>query len=160
MEFLGLEGWSLVAVAYIAGICCMVLEVFLPGLVIGFLGALLFVFASYVAYTTAGFPAGLGVLGGAVVGSVVAIYSTLKVLPTTPMAKRWIPKTAITAVSNETPKLQIGQIGTALTPLRPGGVAIFDGKRYDVESRSGMVEKNLQVRVVAIEGARVVVEKL
>lgn len=160
MEIFGLEGWSLVFVVFFAGISCMVLEVFLPGLVIGIIGAALLVLASFLAYQTGGLIAGLGVLGGSVLASLVAIITTMKILPETPFGKKWIPQTAITAVSKETPPLSTGQIGTALTPLRPGGVAVFEGKRYDVESRAGLIEKGTSVRVVAVEGARIVVEKV
>jgi membrane-bound serine protease (ClpP class) len=51
-----------------------------------------------------------------------------------------------------------GQEGIAITPLRPSGKADFDGRVVDVVSDGLMVQPGGRVRVVAVEGMRVVVE--
>jgi len=51
----------------------------------------------------------------------------------------------------------LGKNGIALTALRPAGTAVFDGKRTDVVTEGGFVEKGQPVTVVGIEGLRVVV---
>jgi membrane-bound serine protease (ClpP class) len=47
--------------------------------------------------------------------------------------------------------------GTALTNLRPSGTALIDGKRVDVVTNGSMIERGAEVKVIAVEGARVVV---
>jgi membrane-bound serine protease (ClpP class) len=47
--------------------------------------------------------------------------------------------------------------GTALTPLRPSGTAVIDGKRVDVVTEGEMIDKDKPVRVIKVEGGRVVV---
>ena len=47
--------------------------------------------------------------------------------------------------------------GEALTMLRPSGMAKFDGKKYSVVTSGELVEKGTVVRVVKVEGSRVVV---
>src|SRR5262245_45170732 len=50
-----------------------------------------------------------------------------------------------------------GRLGKALSPLRPSGVAEFDGKRIDVITEGFMVEPGQWVRCVEVRGSRVVV---
>jgi membrane-bound serine protease (ClpP class) len=54
----------------------------------------------------------------------------------------------------------VGQKGVALTPLRPAGTALIDGKRYDVVSDGGFITGNTSVEVVHTEGTRVVVREI
>jgi membrane-bound serine protease (ClpP class) len=51
----------------------------------------------------------------------------------------------------------VGQEGTAQTPLRPAGVIELGGRRVDVVTDGEFVEAGRAVRVVSVEGARVVV---
>ncbi|MDE0020218.1 MAG: hypothetical protein OXT69_02365 [Candidatus Poribacteria bacterium] len=53
-----------------------------------------------------------------------------------------------------------GSNGVALTDLRPAGAARIDGRRVDVVADSEYIAKDTPVQVVAVEGVRVVVEKL
>lgn len=54
----------------------------------------------------------------------------------------------------------VGKEGTALTPLRPSGTAVIDGERYDVVSEGGFVSANSIVKVITVEGTRIVVREL
>ena len=54
----------------------------------------------------------------------------------------------------------LGAIGQALTDLRPAGLAQFGERRVDVVSRGDYITKGTSVRIVEIEGNRVVVEKI
>jgi membrane-bound serine protease (ClpP class) len=51
----------------------------------------------------------------------------------------------------------VGLEGVAATPLRPAGVAELGGRRVDVVTDGVFVEAGRAVRVVSVEGARVVV---
>jgi membrane-bound serine protease (ClpP class) len=51
-----------------------------------------------------------------------------------------------------------GQQGRALTPLRPGGTVLIGNERVDVVTEGKFVEANTLVKVIHIEGSRVVVE--
>lgn len=50
-----------------------------------------------------------------------------------------------------------GMEGTAVTPLRPTGVALLNGNRTDVLTAGEPVDNGAQIRVVSVEGNRVVV---
>lgn len=55
--------------------------------------------------------------------------------------------------------LAVGHVGTAQTPLRPAGKVEFEEEFYDVVSEGDFVNTGEQVRIVEIQGNRVVVRK-
>jgi membrane-bound serine protease (ClpP class) len=55
--------------------------------------------------------------------------------------------------------LEVGQIGTVQTPLRPAGKVEFAEEFYDVVSEGDFVATGGQVRIMEIQGNRVVVRK-
>ena len=50
-----------------------------------------------------------------------------------------------------------GKEGISYTMLRPAGTAIFDGKKYDVVTEGSFIERNKKIRVIKVEGNRIVV---
>jgi membrane-bound serine protease (ClpP class) len=52
----------------------------------------------------------------------------------------------------------VGQSGVALTDLRPSGVAEVGGVRIDVTAATAFVQKHTRIKVVLVEGTRIVVE--
>jgi membrane-bound serine protease (ClpP class) len=53
-----------------------------------------------------------------------------------------------------------GQTGTAVSFLRPAGIASIDGRRVDVLTSGEFIAQGTPIRVVRVEGARVFVEPL
>ena len=51
----------------------------------------------------------------------------------------------------------IGKTGVAVTPLRPSGIVMIDGKRYSVESQATFVDRDAAVTVVAVDGTKITV---
>ena len=52
----------------------------------------------------------------------------------------------------------LGQSGKSLTPLRPAGAAMFGQERIDVVTEGKFVDANTPIKVIHVEGSRVVVE--
>lgn len=61
------------------------------------------------------------------------------------------------AAERETRARLLGRRGTAVTPLRPGGVAEIDGARVEVETEGSFVSAGSVVRVVAMDRRRFIV---
>jgi membrane-bound serine protease (ClpP class) len=53
----------------------------------------------------------------------------------------------------------LGRTGTALSPLRPAGIATIDGVRVDVVSDGGFIDAGTPIEVTRVEGNRVVVQR-
>lgn len=54
----------------------------------------------------------------------------------------------------------IGREGTALTDLRPAGMCDFDGVKLDVVSEGDFIKRDSQVKIINVEGRRIVVKKI
>jgi len=50
--------------------------------------------------------------------------------------------------------------GEAVTDLRPGGRAVFDGRRVDVVAQTGYVESGSRIRVVKVQGNQITVKEV
>ena len=53
----------------------------------------------------------------------------------------------------------IGRAGKTQSDLRPAGIAMVDDQRIDVVSDGGFIEKGEAIKVIAVDGPRVVVEQ-
>jgi membrane-bound serine protease (ClpP class) len=56
--------------------------------------------------------------------------------------------------------IQVGQSGTARSMLRPAGKAEFAGHTVDVITEGDFIDPGSAVRIIAVDGLRVVVEKV
>ena len=54
--------------------------------------------------------------------------------------------------------IKIGDVGQAVTSLRPGGYAVFDGDYVDVVSLGDWIDLGKSIRVVQLHGNRIVVD--
>ena len=60
----------------------------------------------------------------------------------------------------ESDRRWLGRTGTALSPLRPAGIAEIDGARVDVVSDGGFIDAGTTIEVTRVDGNRVVVQRL
>jgi membrane-bound serine protease (ClpP class) len=139
----------------VLGAVLMFLETLLPGLVAGIIGFICLIIAIFMAYGE-DFATGNTVLGIVIGGLAVGTWAWLKFFPESRMARKFIAQQAVGDLGVEKPELLNGT-GTALTQLRPSGVAQINGQRVDVVTEGGLIERGTAVKVVAIEGARIVV---
>ncbi|MBC8379188.1 MAG: hypothetical protein H8E62_08440 [Planctomycetes bacterium] len=54
----------------------------------------------------------------------------------------------------------VGQTGVVLTPLRPVGVCKFEGKKVVCVSEAGFLDRDVNVKVIDVEGNKVTVRKI
>jgi membrane-bound serine protease (ClpP class) len=103
-------------------------------------------------------------LSVALLGAIVLIFIMAKYLPKTNIFKRFVlsdaEKTNKGFSSHATSKDLMGAEGIAITDLRPSGTAEINGKKVDVVTESEYVEKGQSLKVIAVEGIRVVVKQI
>lgn len=127
-------------IAGVIGVCCLVAGVAL-------------------AYANFGPQTGNIVLVIVLIGLVLGTMCWMRFLPESRIARRLISNQTIGSLGTERPEL-LDRTGTALTTLRPSGTALIDGQRIDVVADGAMIERGTAVKVVAVEGARVVVRAM
>lgn len=151
-----LRPMALVITLLAAGAILLLLETVLPGMVAGILGGLCLVAGVVLAFVNLGATAGLWVFAGTVVGIIIGFAIWASVFPRTRVGRAFISERTIGGVHTGDATL-LNQTGSAVTVLRPCGTALIGGRRVDVVTEGGLIEKGSPLKVVAIEGLRVVV---
>ena len=150
---------TLIIALLVLGAILMFLEIFLPGLVTGILGFLCWVAAVILSYQEFGFQTGNLVLGGVLVGLVIGVFCWLKFFPESRIAGLFISRGTVGELGVTRPEL-LHCTGVAITQLRPSGMALINGKRVDVVTEGTLVDRGAPIKVVAVEGLRVVVREV
>ena len=89
-----------------------------------------------------------------------AILFALKVLPRSPFGRKMVARgLSFESVPTTDPRdtLPLGTEGDVEAPCHPAGMARLAGRRVDVVTRGEWIEAGERVRVVEVEGNRVVV---
>lgn len=153
--------WLIVALTVI-GLLLIAVDFYLPGFVLGSIGIVLMLVAVWLCFTNYGlsWAAALFIVE-AVLGAGTG-YVIIKTVPQTAAGKRMILSHEQTGQrsADEPSSDLVGKHGVAQSLLRPSGMAMLDGKRLDVVAESGMIEGGSQIKVVAVEGTRIVVRKV
>lgn len=143
-----------------AGILLIGAEVFVPGAVVGTIGALCLLGAAGVAFSISPVLGGY-VSAGIVVLVAVTIVLWIKLFPRSAIGRKMTLDQDGKAFKAADPKQAlVGRTGTAQSDLRPAGFALVDGKRVDVITEGGLIAKGAPIRVVRVEGNRTIVRKV
>ncbi|MDG5470856.1 nodulation protein NfeD [Jeotgalibacillus sp. ET6] len=157
----GLAGFE-VLILFLIGIALIIAEFFVPGGILGILGltaivASILLSGDSVVYMGIALSIALLV---AVIGMVVMVKFLGKNLH---VLKRIIlsdsTNTESGYVSNVNRLELIGKTGVTRTPLRPSGTIVIDDERIDAVTEGGYIDKEKQVKVVKVEGSRIVVRE-
>jgi len=148
-----------VVVLVIVGFLMIAAEVFVPGLVLGILGALCLITSVILCYMAFGPLAGTAAFAALGVLSIIGFLIWMRIFPHTPIGRRMILSDTLSADNATSAPMLLGEIGTALTPLRPAGTARIGSQRVDVVAESGFIEIGEPISVVFQEGLRVVVRR-
>jgi membrane-bound serine protease (ClpP class) len=143
----------------VLGAVLLYLETFLPGWIAGLLGVVCIFSAVVLGYVDLGFRGGNIVAAITVLAGCIGAWAYFKYFPDSSAARRFTSDREIGTIGAEQPEL-LHKTGSALTALRPSGTALIEGRRVDVVADGMMIERGGLVKVVAIEGLRVVVRPL
>ncbi len=147
---------------FVAGLLAITVEIFIPGGVVGTMGGLSVLAAVILGFIHSG-TLGTTLLVAGVIFVPVCLFGAMSLAPKLPFSKQLFLQESLDAekgyVSQEDGLDQLaGREGVATTDLHPSGIAEIDGRRTDVVADGEMIEKGTKIRVVHVEGNRVVVE--
>ncbi len=143
----------------VAGFLLLFFEIFVPGGILGVMGCMLVAIAIGGAFVSHGALLGGWLLIGSIAAGFAGFYLWVKLFPRSRIGQKAIlQEDAAEWHGFDDGKVAlVGLEGQAHTPLRPAGIAIIEGKRVDVVTRGEMVPPETRVRVIKVEGNRVVV---
>jgi len=145
-----------VVILILAGLLLVGLETVLPGLVAGIVGLICLAAGVVAAYREFGMTGGNAALALTGAALVAGFFIWLRFFPRSKLGRRFVSHGTVGDIRAERPDL-LNQAGTAVTTLRPSGTALIGGRRVDVVTEGSMVERGTPVKVIAVEGMRVVV---
>ena len=147
---------ALVVILLVVGVALLLLETMLPGLVAGILGLCCLIAGLALAYSNLGARIANLMLVAVLVVLVGGFSVWIKFFPDSRLGQVFVSKRVVGNIDAEKPEL-LHQSGIAYTALRPSGTALIRGKRIDVVTEGPFVERGQPIKVVAVEGVRVVV---
>ena len=145
---------------FVIGIVLLLIEAIIPSFGIIGIGGIVAVVASIVlsAATTG---QGLRILLSSIILTVLIVVIAYRFLRKSPLWSQIVLQYAETKergyVGVSDYSHLVGKVGSTLTALRPAGVAEFDGERFDVVSEGAFIKKAEKVKVIKVEGSRIVV---
>lgn len=159
-----------VALIFVVGLALILLEVFvIPGFgIAGILGLLLMLGSVFFTFfqSTDDFSIALLWLSISIIlTSVLAVIATIFLPKSAPF--QWLALSTVMSADEgyHSAGVQdfqqfLGKTGVALTPLRPAGTVRIDNKRLDVVTVGNFIGENTPVKVLEVEGSKILVEAL
>ena len=157
----GLAGYEAL-ILLVVGIILLVIEVFAPGGILGFIGIGAIVGSLFMTTDDVGHMS-MSIAIALVLTIIVSVILFKTIGLEKGIFRHVILREATTTeggyISNVNRLDLIGKEGKTVTPLRPAGTAIFDGERLDVVSEGAYISADVDVKIVKTEGSRVVVRE-
>ncbi|MBT2698013.1 nodulation efficiency protein NfeD [Bacillus sp. ISL-40] len=158
----GLAGYGTLLL-FVAGLLLIFLEFFLPGAISGTLGVAALILSLFLAGSDT-IQIGVSIII-AIFLSVLVFFIMIKIFDKklvlfNKMVLFDSARKEDGYVSNINRTDLLGMEGIALTILRPAGTVIINNERIDAVTEGGFIEQNAIVKVIKVEGARIVVREL
>jgi membrane-bound ClpP family serine protease len=152
--------WLTIALLLLFGLLFLAVEViFIPGTtVVGLVGFGLLIAGIWFSYRDLGTNTGHLLLTASVVVVGLLVYVGLRPKNLNRMALTNVNHARVHDVRH--PDVLPGTTGRTLSALRPAGTVLFDDDRREVTTRGEFVAAGAEVRVLAIEHNRIVVERV
>ena len=149
---------------FVLGVVLLVLDLFVPGVILSIAGTLAFLAGIRGAFIEYGLGGGMAAFG---IGSVLlggALYIEYGLLPKTRFGKKFFLHAAVEGTSQSTAPTEVAALAgrecVALTPLMPSGQVEIDGRRYEAQSLDGHVAKGARLKITGAQNFSLTVTKL
>ena len=152
-----------VLLLFIGGLALIGLEMFVPGGIVGTVGIITVVYAIIYVNKSTYYIAFILVVS--LILAVILYYVNRNVFHKKLMfLDRLVLNDSISTedgyVASESRVELVGKKLKAYTDLRPAGVAILDNEKLDVVTDGDFIEKGNEIKIVRVEGMRIVVKKI
>lgn len=161
--FAGFSSWVILAV-FLIGIILLLVEMFVPGFgVPGILG-IIAIFASIVLASSSIEQALMSI----VIAILLTIIAGVLIFKYAPRNNKFFDRITLSTslstkggyISTADYSEYVGKTGVAISPLRPSGSIEIDGRKLDAVSEGDFIERDEQIKVIKVEGSRIIVKKI
>ncbi|MCK5708113.1 MAG: hypothetical protein KAI43_10715 [Candidatus Aureabacteria bacterium] len=146
---------------YLIGIIFILLEIYIPGGVLGIIGFVSLLLCVALSFT---FGVNFGLLMSFItlVSLAAGVYFVIKYIPESPIGKKLFLTRTLKRDKDTEESFDrfIGKEGIAITDLRPSGTAKINNRRIDVVTEGDYIDKDKKISVIAVEGNRVIVREI
>jgi membrane-bound serine protease (ClpP class) len=151
-----------IVLLFVAGVTLIFSEFFVPGITLGVVGSVLVVVSIALGWHR--YPEyGIFILAGETTGVIVIIGLGLLLLVKTPLGRGLVLKanqqTSAGYSSYAEDQTLVGKLATVHTALRPAGSIMLERRRIDAVSNGMFIDAGKTVRIIQVEGHRVVCEE-
>jgi len=155
-----MEPTTLYSTLVLSGFVLIGIEIFLPGGLLGIIGALIWLTAAAVGYFQFNAPWNTLSAIGLLFLLILTFILWMRFFPKSRMGRGLTLSDKLNhSQSHPEPNINIGATGESLTNLRPAGIALIEGKRIDVMADADWIEAGKSVHVVAIQNATITVRE-
>lgn len=155
----GVAGW-LELILFVSGIFLLVIELYVPGFGFFGVGGICCILASFF-LTLGGNMVAVNLLAISLAVAIIGFLAIVKFLPASKLWGKLTLDEAETAQAGFSSSSDygdyLGKEGVVLSLLRPAGVMLIDGVKIDVVSEGQYIEPGAKVKVVSVNGSRIVV---
>ena len=155
-----MEPTTLYSILVLSGFVLIGMEIFLPGGLLGIIGALIWLAAAAVGYFQFDAPWNTLSAIGLLFLLILPFILWMRFFPKSRMGRNLtLSDNLDTSQSHTKPDIELGAAGEALSNLRPAGIALIEGKRIDVMADADWIEAGKSVHVVAVQNATITVRE-
>jgi len=156
----GMAEW-LELILFMSGILLLLIELYVPGFGFWGISGMSCMLASFFLTLGGNMPA-IHLLSISLVIAIIAFLGIVKFLPSSTLWSKvmLIENTPAGLSSGLDYSLYLGKEGVVICLLRPAGVIEIDGVHIDVVSEGQYIEPGVIVKVVSVNGSRIVVQRV
>lgn len=160
-SFLAGNAGTAVILVFVTGIILLSIEAFVPGFGVPGIGGIICIITSIILAANSVTTAVVSLLISIVI-TVVSTFLILKFAPRNKFFDNLILATEMKSGANFITKnynQYLNQVGIVTTFLRPSGTVDINGELLDVVSEGAFIEAGTQVKVIKVEGRKIIVRK-
>lgn len=152
---------TLLFILLLVGTLFIFFEIFLPGGILGLIGAGFLLGGCVLAYKIYGIQGAVWSFIIAILLAFIAIVLGFKLLPRTSFGKKFLHQDSMKHVSVQplAHKILIGKTGEVLSTMAPTGIVCIEGNEYEARSQSGMLKQYDVIEVIEQTNMQLVVRK-
>ncbi len=147
-------------VLQLTGVVVIIAEIILPsGGILSVIAAGLFGYSLYHVFSRMSVEVGMAFVIADLILIPTLIYWGLRFMAKSPVTLHQTLSREDGAIAQSSDQMAyVGRTGTAITDLRPSGVAMIDQDRLDVVTQGEYIDKQTTIVVIAVRGNQIVVE--